>query len=124
MFPQYVDYYYRTVFVDRKYKKYSKNVRFSITSDEFMSLPMIVPPLSEQKKIADFRAYKRKNQAFFQKRADLAAGSKCRICLPVYKKMQAVIDAGADQGGSENQSQGVNLSEDCRRHGKGKAYRK
>ena len=54
MFPQYVDYYYSTVFVDRKYKRYSKNVRFSITADDFMGLPMLVPPLEEQRRIAAF----------------------------------------------------------------------
>lgn len=56
--PQYVDYYFRTVFVDRKYKRYSKNVRFSISSDEFMNLPIIVPPIDIQKKIAEFLNFK------------------------------------------------------------------
>lgn len=56
--PQYVDYYFRTVFVDRKYKRYSKNVRFSISSDEFMNLPIIVPPIDIQKKIAEFLDFK------------------------------------------------------------------
>lgn len=52
--PQYVDYYFRTVFVDRKYKRYSKNVRYSIGADEFMALPILVPPLEVQKSIANF----------------------------------------------------------------------
>lgn len=56
--PQYVDYYFRTVFVDRKYKRYSKNVRFSISTDEFMNLPIIVPPIDIQKKIAEFLDFK------------------------------------------------------------------
>lgn len=51
---QYIDYYFRTVFVDRKYKRYSKNVRYSIGADEFMSLPILVPPLEVQKSIANF----------------------------------------------------------------------
>ena len=54
LFPQYIDYYFRTVFVDRKYKRYSKNVRYSISADEFMALPIIVPPLEIQKSIANF----------------------------------------------------------------------
>lgn len=54
LFPQYVDYYFRTVFVDRKYKRYSKNVRYSIGSDEFMMLPILVPPLEVQESIANF----------------------------------------------------------------------
>ena len=52
--PEYIDYYFRTVFIDRKYKRYSKNVRFSLSSDEFLALRIIVPPLSEQKAIADY----------------------------------------------------------------------
>lgn len=52
--PQYVDYYFRTVFVDRKYKRYSKNVRYTIGADEFMALPILVPPLEVQKSIANF----------------------------------------------------------------------
>lgn len=51
---KYADYYFKTVFVDRKYKRYSKNVRFSITSDEFFGLPITVPPFEEQVRIGDF----------------------------------------------------------------------
>lgn len=54
LYPQYADYYYRTVFVDRKYKRYSKNVRYSLSADEFLNLPMVIPPLEEQKIITDF----------------------------------------------------------------------
>ncbi|RJX00275.1 restriction endonuclease subunit S [Clostridium sp. AF15-41] len=54
LFPKYIDYYFKTVFVDRKYKRYSKNVRFSISADEFMNLPIIIPPKDIQTKIADF----------------------------------------------------------------------
>lgn len=54
LFPKYIDYYFKTVFVDRKYKRYSKNVRFSISADEFMNLPIIVPPMNIQNKIAEF----------------------------------------------------------------------
>lgn len=54
LLPKYIDYYFRTVFVDRKYKRYSKNVRFSISADEFMNLPIIVPPKDMQINIAKF----------------------------------------------------------------------
>ena len=54
VYPQYVDYYFQTVFVDRKYKRYSKNVRFSIGTDEFMALSMVVPPVKKQQQIADY----------------------------------------------------------------------
>ncbi len=52
--PNYVDYYFRTVFVDRKYKRYSKNVRYSLSSDDFMALSIIVPPFKVQQAIANF----------------------------------------------------------------------
>ena len=52
--PRYVDFYFRTVFVDRKYMRYSKNVRYSLASDEFLSLPILVPPIDEQKKIGTY----------------------------------------------------------------------
>lgn len=52
--PEYVDFYFRTVFVDRKYMRYSKNVRYSLASDEFLDLPILVPPIEEQKKIAAY----------------------------------------------------------------------
>lgn len=52
--PKYAEYYYRAVFVDRKYKRYSKNVRFSISADEFFALPMLIPTLEEQQCIANF----------------------------------------------------------------------
>ncbi len=54
LFPPYVDYYFRTVFVDRKYKRYAKNVRYSLNAEEFLALPMIVPPKAEQIIIADY----------------------------------------------------------------------
>jgi type I restriction enzyme S subunit len=52
--PRYADYYYRTVFVDRKFKRYSKNVRYSLGTDEFLALPMLVPSTNEQRRIADY----------------------------------------------------------------------
>lgn len=52
--PKYVDYYFRAVFVDRKYKRYSKNVRYSLSSDDFMALPIIVPPFKVQQAIASY----------------------------------------------------------------------
>lgn len=52
--PKYVDYYFRAVFVDRKYKRYSKNVRYSLSAEEFMTLPILVPPIKTQTAIATF----------------------------------------------------------------------
>lgn len=72
--PQYADYYFRTVFVDRKYKRYSKNVRYSLSSDEFMALPIVVPPVSEQHRIVNF------------------LDSKCSQIDEISKKIQEEID--------------------------------
>lgn len=54
LYPLYIDYYFMTVFVDRKYKRYAKNVRYSLSEDEFLDLPIIIPPLPDQQRIADF----------------------------------------------------------------------
>lgn len=54
IFPQYIDYYFKTVFVDRKYMRYSKNVRYSLAIDEFMRIPILVPSFLEQQRIANF----------------------------------------------------------------------
>lgn len=54
IFPQYIDYYFKTVFVDRKYMRYSKNVRYSLAIDEFMRIPILVPSFLEQQLIANF----------------------------------------------------------------------
>ena len=54
LLPGYADYYFRTVFVDRKYKRYSKNVRYSLGTDDFFALPMIVPCISDQYRIVAF----------------------------------------------------------------------
>lgn len=51
--PEFIDYYFQTVFEGRKYKRYSKNVRYSLNSDEFLSLKMILPPINEQRSIID-----------------------------------------------------------------------
>lgn len=54
IFPLYIDYYFKTVFVDRKYMRYSKNVRYSLAIDEFMRIPILVPSFLEQQAIANF----------------------------------------------------------------------
>ncbi len=50
---RYADYWFRYVFSNRYYMLFSKNVRYTITSDIFKGLKTPVPPIREQIKIAD-----------------------------------------------------------------------
>ena len=52
--PTFADYWFSFVFVDRKFKTYAKNLRYTLTYEEFSTLPVITPPLEEQQAIADF----------------------------------------------------------------------
>ena len=52
--PRYAGYYFNYIGFDRKYMHYSKNIRFTLNYDEFSSLPMLYPPIDEQKRIADY----------------------------------------------------------------------
>ena len=54
LLPKYCDYFFRNVFVSRKYKIYSKNVRFTMNVDDFMSLYIPIPPKDEQEKIVEY----------------------------------------------------------------------
>ena len=54
LLPKYCDYFFRNVFVSRKYKIYSKNIRFTMNVDDFMSLYIPLPPKDEQEKIASY----------------------------------------------------------------------
>ncbi|WP_096017056.1 restriction endonuclease subunit S [Campylobacter lanienae] len=51
---KYAGYFFDFVFVNRKFKQYSKNIRFTLGTDEFMNLKILYPPLNEQEKIAEF----------------------------------------------------------------------
>lgn len=54
LIPEYAGYYFETVFVDRKYKRYSKNVRYSLNEDEFLNLPILIPSIKTQISIVRF----------------------------------------------------------------------
>ena len=47
-------YYFNYIGFDRKYMHYSKNIRYTLNYDEFSSLPMLIPPLEEQKRISSY----------------------------------------------------------------------
>ena len=55
---KFVDYYFRYIFQERKYKVYSKSVRYTITMDDFGRLKSVLPPLEEQEQIAKFLDWK------------------------------------------------------------------
>lgn len=52
--PKFYSYWFDYIFDGRKYKYLSKNIRYSLTYDEFAALGIAAPPLEEQRHIADF----------------------------------------------------------------------
>lgn len=52
--PKYADYWFSFVFVDRKFTSYAKNLKYTLSYDEFGVLPITIPSMPEQQKIADF----------------------------------------------------------------------
>ena len=51
---KYADYWFKYVFTNRYYRLFSKNIRYTVTSDMFNSLKTPVPPKEEQQRIAEF----------------------------------------------------------------------
>lgn len=54
MEPSYAEYWFSFVFDGRKFKHYSKNLRYTLTYDEFAALPIVMPPKDEQLRISSF----------------------------------------------------------------------
>lgn len=57
----YIDYWFKYVFSNRYYKMYSKNIRYTITSDMFKSIYTPIPSLKTQEIIGDYLNEKCKN---------------------------------------------------------------
>jgi type I restriction enzyme S subunit len=53
-FPAFYGYWFDYIFDGRKYKYLSKNIRYSLTYDEFAALGIAAPPLATQQRIADY----------------------------------------------------------------------
>ena len=53
-YPKFYSYWFDYIFDGRKYKYLSKNIRYSLTYDEFAALGIAAPPYKEQQRIADF----------------------------------------------------------------------
>ncbi len=51
---KYAEYWFDYCFDGRKYMIYSKSLRYVVNADDFGTIEIAIPPLSEQKKIADF----------------------------------------------------------------------
>ena len=54
MLPKYADYWFKFIFDGRKFQTYAKNLRYTLTYDEFAILPILLPKIDEQQKIADY----------------------------------------------------------------------
>ena len=54
MLPAFADYWFRSVFVGRKFKYLAKNIRYSLTYEDFSSLEIPCPALDEQRCIVEF----------------------------------------------------------------------
>lgn len=52
--PEFANYYFQYIFEGRKYKKYAKSIRYTLSGEEFLRLLIVLPPLHEQQRIADF----------------------------------------------------------------------
>ncbi len=52
--PNFADYWFSFVFDGRKFKSYAKNLRYTLSYDEFGILPIIQLSLNEQQKVANF----------------------------------------------------------------------
>ena len=91
VYPQYADYWFSFVFIDRKFKSYSKNLRYTLNYDEFANLLMLCPSYTEQKKIADFLE---------EKCAEIdKVIEKTKATIEEYKKLkQSVITQAVTKG--------------------------
>ena len=89
--PKFADYWFKYIFDGRKYKQYSKNLRFTLSYDEFGALTSILPPIAEQQRIADF---------LDRKCADIDnILEKTRSSIEEYKKLkQSVITEAVTKG--------------------------
>lgn len=54
MIPKYADYWFQYISHGRKFNHYAKNIRYTLSYEEFSSLPMLFPNIEEQKKISDY----------------------------------------------------------------------
>lgn len=89
--PKYADYWFKFIFVDRKFTTYAKNLRYTLSYDEFGVLSIPIPSLSEQQKIAEFLDEKCSHID--------SVLDKTKASIEEYKKLkQAVITQAVTKG--------------------------
>ncbi len=54
MTPKYADYWFQYIFDERKFRHYSKNIRFTLNYEDFSDLPIIQPPIEIQHYIVSY----------------------------------------------------------------------
>ena len=54
MEPRYADYWFKYISDGRKFNHYAKNIRYTLSYEEFSALPLPLPEKSEQRRIADY----------------------------------------------------------------------
>ena len=54
LYQKYANYWFQYVFSNRYYKTYSKNIRYTITTDMFKGINTPIPPMDEQIKIGNY----------------------------------------------------------------------
>lgn len=95
LLPKYCDYFFRNVFVNRKYKIYSKNVRFTMNVDDFMSLYIPLPPKDEQEKITSYLDEK-------IAKIDAAVSGKEKLIELLKEQKQIIINDTVTKGLNKN----------------------
>ena len=89
--PKYADYWFSFIFDGRKFKHYAKNLRYTLTYDEFAVLPIVLPSVTEQQRIVSCLDIE-------CSRID-AVIEQTRASIEEYKKLkQAVITQAVTKG--------------------------
>ena len=52
--PKFADYWFKYIFIGRKFKHYAKSIRFTLTYEDFSALPIIYPTIKIQYNIANY----------------------------------------------------------------------
>ena len=94
-FNNFAKYWFEYCFIDRKYKIYSKSLRYVVNSDDFGGIEMAVPSMEEQEKIANYLDKKVAN-------IDLII-EKTKATIEDYKKYkQSIITEAVTKGLNPN----------------------
>ncbi|MGN1411109.1 MAG: restriction endonuclease subunit S [Oscillospiraceae bacterium] len=54
VFPNYISYWFDYIADGRKFNHYAKNIRYTLDYEEFSCLPIVLPPIEEQQRIANY----------------------------------------------------------------------